>query len=180
MQLTNSRKKWGLFAILFHWLSLLLVVGLYALGWYMVELDYYDPWYRSAPFWHKSFGLLLFAVILLRLLNRFFSETPEPVPGHRKAERLAAKGAHVFLYVLLLVVMVSGYLISTADGRGISVFSWFEIPALVTEISQQEDRAGLVHYWATHMLVALGGFHGLAALKHHFYDRDNTLLRMLP
>jgi len=74
--------------------------------------------------------------------------------------------------------MLSGYLISTADGRPISVFGWFEVPALLTSIPNQEDVAGLVHEYLAWGLVILAGLHGLAALKHHFIDRDPTLLRM--
>jgi cytochrome b561 len=77
------------------------------------------------------------------------------------------------------VIPLSGYLISTADGRAIQVFDWFEVPALVTGIANQEDIAGAVHYWVAVALIALASLHGLAALKHHFLDRDGTLLRML-
>ena len=75
--------------------------------------------------------------------------------------------------------MVSGYLISTADGRGISFFDWFEVPAFITSIPDQEDLAGDWHIWLTDALVVLGVLHGLAALKHHFIDKDGTLKRML-
>ena len=75
--------------------------------------------------------------------------------------------------------MLAGYLISTADGRGISVFGWFDVPASITSIPEQEDVAGAVHFYLAWGLVILAGLHGLAALKHHFIDRDTTLLRML-
>ena len=70
-------------------------------------------------------------------------------------------------------------MISTADGRGIEVFNWFEVPALPALIEQQEDVAGLVHYWLATSLIVLAGVHALAALKHHFINKDKTLLRML-
>jgi cytochrome b561 len=76
-------------------------------------------------------------------------------------------------------VMISGYLISTADGRAISVFGWFEVPALITSIPDQEDIAGLIHEYLAWGLVIFSGLHALAALKHHFIDRDPTLKRML-
>ena len=75
--------------------------------------------------------------------------------------------------------MISGYLISTADGRAISVFGWFEVPATITSIPKQEDVAGLVHQYLAWGLVIFSGVHALAALKHHFIDRDATLNRML-
>jgi cytochrome b561 len=77
------------------------------------------------------------------------------------------------------VLMIAGYLISTADGKGIIVFDLFEVPALYTGIPNQEDLAGLVHEYLAWTLVVFAGLHALAALKHHYIDRDVTLLRML-
>src|SRR5690606_41109935 len=74
--------------------------------------------------------------------------------------------------------MLSGYRISTADGRPISVFGWFEMPALITGIPRQEDVASDVHFYAAWALIILAGLHALAALKHHFIDRDDALRRM--
>jgi len=177
--LKNTETQWGLLSIVFHWLTLILVIGLYALGWYMVELDYYDSWYRVGPFWHKSFGLVLLVLVMARLFYRLTSIAPSHLASHAKWEVLAAKLTHIFLYAALLVACASGYLISTADGRGISFFDWFDVPALVVGIDNQEDLAGDIHVWATNFLVVLAGLHGLASLKHHFMDRDETLLRML-
>ena len=75
--------------------------------------------------------------------------------------------------------MFSGYLISTADGRGVSVFGLFEVPASLTGIPDQEDVAGVLHEWLAWGLIILAGLHALAAIKHHFIDRDATLSRML-
>jgi cytochrome b561 len=82
------------------------------------------------------------------------------------------------LYLGLFGVMISGYLISTADGRGIEVFGLFSVPATLTGIPQQEDIAGAIHEYLAWGLVIFAALHGLAALKHHFIDRDSTLLRM--
>ena len=81
--------------------------------------------------------------------------------------------------MLIFVAMASGYLISTADGSSISVFNWFDVPSVTGQIKGMEDTAGLVHYWSTWALVVLAGVHGLAAVKHHLIDRDDTLRRML-
>jgi len=86
---------------------------------------------------------------------------------------------HSVLYLGLFLVMMSGYLISTADGRAISVFGLFDVPAVITSIPNQADTAGLVHEYAAWALVILAVLHALAALKHHFIDRDATLRRML-
>lgn len=175
----NTRSSFGLMAISLHWLTAMTVLGLFALGLWMVDLTYYDPWYRSAPWIHKSIGVLLFAALLLRLSWHRLNPRPEPLSTHSPWERRAAGVVQVLLYVLLAAVMISGYLISTADGRAVDVFDWFSVPATVTGLDNQEDLAGDVHLALAIVLVSLALVHALAALKHHFLDRDPTLKRML-
>ena len=85
---------------------------------------------------------------------------------------------HLLLYLLLLAIMVSGYLISTADNRSIEVFGWFSVPATITDLPKQEDIAGWVHLILASTLIGLVSLHAAAALKHHFIDRDRTLKRI--
>lgn len=179
MQWKNSKTGYGLVAISLHWIVALAVIGLAILGLWMVDLSYYSPWYRTAPFWHKSIGLTLFAVMLFRLLWRSFNPRPTHLPNHRRWEITSAAVVHGLLYLMLFVIVVSGYLISTATGQGISFFGWFEIPALVSGLPAQADRAGQVHYWVAIGVLGLAALHALGALKHHFLDRDDTLRRML-
>jgi cytochrome b561 len=75
--------------------------------------------------------------------------------------------------------MVAGYLISTADGRPIEVFGLFNVPATLHGLADQEDIAGEVHEIFAWVLILLAGVHALAALKHHFINRDSTLIKML-
>ena len=178
MQWRNTSARYGLVSVLLHWLVALSVFGLFGLGFWMVGLSYYDPWRQSAPDLHKSIGILLFAVMLLRVLWRLLSPAPAALASHSQFTRLASRLGHGVLYVGLFGVMISGYLISTADGRGIEVFGLFSVPATLTGISQQEDIAGDIHEYLAWGLVIFAGLHGLAALKHHFIDRDSTLLRM--
>ena len=179
MQLKNTAQRYGLVAILLHWLVAATVIGLAILGLWMTDLSYYSPYYRSAPFWHKSIGITLAAVLVLRLLWRWGNPRPAHLPNHQRWELGMAALVHGLLYLLLFVIVVSGYLISTAKGQGISVFGWFEIPASITGLPSQADRAGAVHYWVAITVLGLAALHALGALKHHFLDRDDTLRRML-
>src|SRR5690606_5027792 len=179
MQLKNTAQRYGLVAILLHWLVAATVIGLAILGLWMTDLSYYSPYYRSAPFWHKSIGTTLAAVLVLRLLWRWGNPRPAHLPNHQRWELGMAALVHGLLYLLLFVIVVSGYLISTAKGQGISVFGWFEIPASITGLPSQADRAGAVHYWVAITVLGLAALHALGALKHHFLDRDDTLRRML-
>ncbi|MBE0485571.1 cytochrome b [Marinobacter sp.] len=179
MKFLNTHARYGIVSISLHWLVALAVIGLFGLGWWMVELSYYDPWYRRGPDIHRSMGILLFIAMVARLLWRLLSPQPKPLPEHRRWEVVVSHAVHGLLYVLLFVAMISGYLITTADGSSISVFGWFDVPSVTGRVVRMEDTAGAVHYWSTLALVSLAGLHALAALKHHVIDRDSTLKRML-
>ncbi|MGI0119190.1 cytochrome b [Zooshikella sp. RANM57] len=178
-KLKNTKDEYGWISISLHWLVAISVIGLFILGLWMRSLSYYDPWYRLGPDIHKSIGIILFAVLVFRVLVRLFNPPPAPLPSLSKFERVAAHGVHLLLYLLLFCIMISGYLISTADGRSIEVFNWFSIPALVTGIEHQEDLAGEIHYYLALSVIILAVIHALAAFKHHIIDKDNTLKRIL-
>ncbi len=177
--LTNTEKTYGLISKLLHWLIALAVFGLFGLGLWMVELDYYDSWYQKAPHWHKSLGVLLAVTLLIRSLWRWTNPIPQALASHRRWEVRLARLTHITLYGVLFALVVSGYLISTADGRGIEVFNWFTLPSAGEFFERQEDLAGSIHYWLAISVIALACLHATAALKHHFIDRDGTLRRML-
>ena len=173
----NTTQNYGWVAKSLHWMSAVVVIGMFASGWWMVELNYYSDWYRTAPFIHKSIGVLLLLLTLLRLCWKANNMSPDAVGN--AFEQFMAKAAHTVLYLLIVVICVSGYLISTADGRGIEVFNWFVLPSFGELFSQQADIAGLIHKFSAYGLMGLVLLHALAALKHHFIDKDNTLKRML-
>jgi len=178
MHWCNSHNHWGMITIVIHWLSTIIIFGLFGLGLWMVELDYYDAWYRKAPDIHKSIGILLLVLTLVRLVWRRSNSTPVALDSHNSRKRRIAEVTHYSLYLLLITIMLSGYLISTADGHEIVVFNWLPIPATIYGIDMQEDIAGKIHLWLAICLVSLAVIHAMAALKHHFVDRDQTLKRM--
>jgi len=177
--LRNTNSTYGLVAVALHWVVALAVIGLFVLGLWMTELDYYDPWYKAAPDIHRSIGVLLFLAVAVRLAWRLMDSPPPPMSTHTAIERRLARIAHGLLYLLLFAVMIAGYLVSTADGRPVSVFGLFEVPATFSGLENQEDMAGDIHLALAVTLVSLAGLHALAALKHQFIDRDGTLMRML-
>ena len=177
-KLLNDRQDYGWLPIIMHWLIALAVLGLYPLGLYIDSLSYYDPEYRTVPAWHKSIGLLVMAVFVVRIPWRLINKPPMALP-QPKLHEIAAKVAHAGLYLLLLITLISGYLISTADGSSIELFNWFSVPALPYAIENQEDIAGEIHFLVATLLISLAALHAGAALKHHFIDKDITLKRML-
>ncbi|UTW13376.1 cytochrome b [Marinobacterium rhizophilum] len=179
LKLRNNDDTYGWPLISLHWLMAVAVFGLYFLGLYIIDMSYYDPNYKTLPHWHRSVGMLVLLALGLRLLCRCLDRSPRSLPGHGLATRVMTRSAHTLLYLLMLVALASGYVMSTADGYGVQVFNWFAVPALPIELHHQADRAGWVHYWSSTALVALSCLHALAALKHHFIDKDSTLTRIL-
>lgn len=176
----NMPQGYGLVAITLHWLVAVVVVGMFILGVWMTDLSYYDDWYKRGPDLHRSIGIMLFFVLMLRIYWRITNITPDDEPGTAALQKRIAHNVHIILYFILLAMMVSGYLISTADGRAIDVFGLFQVPAIPPlGIENLEDKAGDVHWYLALMLAGLTALHAMAALKHHFIDRDRTLAKML-
>jgi len=179
MSWKNNANGWGWTSIAVHWVTAFAIIALFVLGLWMVDLTYYDDWYRQAPYIHKSTGVLLLLLTLFRLAWYYSNQRPKPLDSYSNVERKAAKWVHGLMYLLLFSVMLSGYFISTADGRSIDVFGWFEIPALVLGIKNQEDLAGDIHFVLSVILISMVVVHAAAAMKHHWVDKDPTLKRML-
>ena len=181
--LKNSQDSYGLIARILHWVTALAVLGLFGLGWWMVDLTYYSEWYKTAPDIHRSIGLILAMLIIFRIIWRSVNPTPQTLSTHKHWEVKSAHAMHLVLYVLLFAMFITGYLISTAKGQPIEVFNWFSVPAIVTGddlgISNLEDRMGEIHEILAYTLIGLAVIHALAALKHHIIDKDETLKRML-
>lgn len=179
MKLFDSPHRFGALTQTLHWLSALLVLGLFGLGLWMVELGYYDDWYHQAPALHVSFGLVLAALTLIRLLWRIVQTQSPQVEGSALV-RMGARTSKYALILLLFFMAVSGYLITGADGSGADFFDWITLPSVLELDSDAVDVLGELHEWAAWGLIVLAVAHGLAAVYHHVIVRDTTLVRMLP
>lgn len=111
MSFTNTPERYGVISAAFHWLSAIIVYGMFALGLWMVTLSYYDGWYHKAPELHKSIGILLMMGLVIRVLWRVISPPPGPLQSYSPMTRLGAKAGHLALYLLLFAIGISGYLI---------------------------------------------------------------------
>jgi cytochrome b561 len=173
----NSKSSYGWIAIALHWLMALGIFFLFGLGLYMVELTYYDSWYRGSLELHKSLGLIMFFTWIFRAIWRWFNTSP--VISGTPLEKKAAHYVHLSLYFVMLALMTTGYLISTADGRGIEVFGLIEIPAMPISFENQEDIAGDIHWGIAWSLILMVALHSLAAIKHQLINKDGTLTKMI-
>jgi cytochrome b561 len=179
MRLRNTEQGYGLVSRVLHWVVAALVIGLLWLGWYMVDLSYFDPWVNTSLSLHRSIGLIALVLGAIKILWTLYSPPPPLASGMRGVERLAARSAHLVLFAMMIVIPVSGYLISISDGRGFPMFGLFRVPALVPVDRELRDLAIAVHYWASYGTAGLILVHALGALKHQIIDRDGTLMRMI-
>lgn len=176
--LKDSRSGYGLMSIAIHWISALFILFLFGLGTYMVDLGYYDDWYHKGPELHISLGLVVLLLMLLRVVWRIVNPTPVELSA-KPAQNLAAKLVKLGLYGFIFVVLISGYLITTAEGQPASMFNLIHFPVLIELSSQNVDLAGELHEYFAWGIVLLVALHVLGALFHHFILRDHTLVRML-
>ena len=162
-----------------HWLMALIIIGLVPLGLYMHELPV-SPRKLQLYSWHKWAGVTVFVLLLVRVAWRLTHRPPALPAASTALERLAAHAGHLGLYLLMLVTPVSGWLMSSAKGFQTVWFGVLPIPDLVGKDKALGDTLAEVHEFLAWTLVALIVVHVVAALKHHFIDRDDVLVRMLP
>lgn len=174
----DTPQYFGLASIILHWVSAIAIIFLFALGLYMTSLSYYDDWYHKGPSLHVSIGLLLFFATLLRILWRLINTTPVNLYDNR-ASNAAAKLIKLVLYLLIFVVAITGYLITTAEGQAARIFDWLDIPVSVQLTADQVDLAGEIHEYGAWLIILIATLHAAAALMHHFVFKDRTLKRMI-
>ena len=179
MLIKNNQQHYGLIAISLHWIIAIMTFTLFGLGLWMVELGYYDDWYKQAPTLHEGIGVFLFLFFLLRTLWRWLNTIPKPLISHKRWETTAASIVKFLLTIILLSIGISGYLIGTSRGDALAVFNLFSIPASLSGLPNQADLMGDIHWFLAWSLMFIISIHALAALKHHFVDKDNTLKRIL-
>jgi len=166
-------------AIALHWLVAALIVGAFTIGLIAVELAV-SPQKLKLYSWHKWIGVSIALLALVRIGWRLWHPAPALPSGMRRWEQHVATGTHVLLYVLLLAIPVTGWLMSSASGFPVVYFGVLPLPDLVAKDKALADTLKLVHYALNKTLLVLVVLHVAAALKHHVLDRDDVLTRMLP
>ncbi|MCB5364616.1 cytochrome b [Pusillimonas sp. CC-YST705] len=175
----NTAPRYTSTAIFLHWLVGLGMIGTFALGFYMVDLPL-SPNKLKLFSWHKWAGISLLVLAVVRLAWRMSHPAPQ-LPSHMGAmARLAAHAGHWVLYLLMLAIPVSGWLMSSAQGFSVVWFGVVPLPDLVAKNAELGAILKQVHVTLNYTLVvALVGHIG-AALHHHFIKQDTILTRMLP
>ncbi len=177
----DNHQKFSSLTIGLHWIIALTIIVLTGIGFYM-------SWYEFYPLydWHKSFGVVIFLLVLVRVWWRIKNGWPTPVREYPTLEHRLAQVTHWVLIVSTVLMPVSGMMYSGLGGYGVKVFGWVLIPGNHNAEGEAEPfHAGLsqlgafTHEWLGYVLVVAIILHIVGALKHHLFDKDRTLLRML-
>lgn len=179
MPLRNTNERFGLVTKALHWLIAFLILGLIWLGWYMVDLSYFDRWYNESLAWHKSLGMTVLGLALFKIGWQVYTPPPRNAGVIKPWERVSATAMHYVLFAVMVLLPVTGYLVSTSAGQGIAVFGLFDVPALVGKNDALRDLAIKIHFYLAYGTAVLLIGHVGAALKHQFVDKDRTLTRIL-
>jgi cytochrome b561 len=171
--------RYGGVAIGLHWLIAIAIIGSFSLGFYMSDLPL-SPQKLKFYSWHKWAGVTIFLCVLVRLVWRL-SHRPPTLPDTIPAwQRKVAEATHVLLYLLMLIIPITGWLMSSAMGFQTVYFGVLPLPDLLAKNAELGELLQQVHMLLNYSMAALVVAHLGAALKHHFVDRDEVLARMLP
>jgi len=178
MALQNSSERFGSLTKLLHWL----IFPLFIVQYFLVYRREYFP--KDSPeklqyiLLHKSIGVVLLLLAFFMLVWRHAGQRPTSLNGN-SLERVLAKLTHILLYVSMLIMPISGILMSLSAGYNVSVFGLFNLPFAMTKNEALGNLMYTTHVWTSYAVIGLVSLHVLAALFHHFVRKDKVLTRML-
>ena len=184
MQLRNLPNGYGAVAKLLHWTVFLLFMYEYVVANMMLRLKQGDTMLGLAQAtlynWHKSIGLVLLLVALMRITWRKTVALPDWAPTLTPAERIMSSWAETLLYWCMFLMPVSGYVFTMAGGFGVKLFGIYDLPNPIGVHKALGSWARFVHALTSYGVVLCIGWHVGSGLKHHLLEGDGFLRRMLP
>ena len=179
MSFRNTKSAWGSLSKAFHWLIVVLIITQWAIAERAEGLPL-GMAKISALAWHKSFGITILMLAVVRLVWRWMNPVPDLTAETRPWERALAKLSHLLLYGLIFALPLSGWIMSSAKNFPVSWFKLVQLPDLVAPNEQLFQQMRQLHGVLFAVLVVVALLHIAGALKHHFIDRNDVLRRMLP
>lgn len=176
MSLRNTPQQWGWLSKTFHWFMAMLIFVQIPLGLYAVNLKL-SPLKLNVFLWHKSIGILILLLVIVRLVWRLINATPTALENSVVLQRLAGI-IHNLLYCMMFLLPLSGWIISSAANIPIKLFWLIPLPALVAPNEPLKLLATEVHYACVLILIMALIMHIGGAVMHHLWLRDNILKRM--
>ena len=179
ISLLSSRLRYGAAAQLFHWLTVVLVGAAYLVSPGGREERVYSAAFDSARQTHETIGILVFALVLLRIVWRLFEPTPEPAPM-APWMKYSANAAHLGLYALLLAIPLTAIAGAWLEAHPLTIFGIGSVEPMLPPAPVLGQSIAYIHTILGDAIIWLAAFHAAAALFHHYVLRDNTLTSMLP
>jgi cytochrome b561 len=179
MPIRNTVERFGLVAKTLHWLTVVLLIGSFTLAISMVNMPL-SPRKLELYSWHKWVGVTIFLLVLLRLGWRLLNPVPRQPAGTPRWQRRLASLSHAALYAILIVMPVTGWIMSSALNLPVVYLGLVHIPSPFGVDRALGESMKVVHLSLAVALLALVAIHALAALYHHLVLRDDVLRRMLP
>lgn len=188
MSILDSRVRFGVVSILNHWLTAVVVISALVLGLLLENFPKGDEeaavttallTRRDAIGIHEALGIAVLALVAFRILWRLINSMPQPANDARPWEILFARSIHVLLIAAMVIMPMSGWIMANSGGHPVQFLGLFTLPELVGKNHELHEVAEGIHGLTGNLMIALISIHALAALKHHFIDKDSTLQRML-
>lgn len=175
----NTLDQWGSVSKALHWLVVVLILVMAWLGLTMGDLPN-GPDKIATYALHKSVGITILALVVVRLLWRMHAGAPQAIPRVPGWQQRGASLTHWALYALLLAMPLSGWVLNSASGFPLQWFGLLNLPAIAGKDHDLHELAEDIHEWLFWAMVTLAVLHAAAAFHHHLFLRDPTLARMLP
>ncbi len=177
--LKNTPNSFGSIAKTFHWVLALGIVGMLTVGFIMADMA------PSPSKWtlyglHKSTGVLILLLVILRFTWRLLNPVPQLPSSLKPWHHRLAKLSPLALYTLMLMMPLSGFILSQAGGHPISVYNLFTVPALFPKNPDLSQIAARIHAYGAYIFIGVLALHVSAAFYHHFILKTNVLKKMLP
>ena len=179
MPIRNDRSSWGFVSQLLHWLLAVMIFAQIALALTFIQLRR-GPEFFALINAHKSLGLTILVVVVIRLIWRWSNPVPDLPATLKPYERFLARFTHDALYALLIAMPLTGWFGSAALGYPIRWFNLFLVPNPIGKDVPLGHALYLTHSILALALGVILVLHIAAAIRHHFILKDDTLRRMLP
>ncbi|MGE3919928.1 MAG: cytochrome b [Gammaproteobacteria bacterium] len=177
--LKNTDTTYSSFSKFLHWTIFLLVAIMLGAGFFLDDIPH-GAFRTFVITLHKSIGITILFLMLIRLIWALMNTKPKLPPQTHLWEKISEHTVHTLLYIILIAMPLSGWIMSSAAGKPPNFFWLVQLPLPVPHSSELSDFGFAIHQYLAWTIIILVSIHILAALKHHFINKDNILKRMMP
>ncbi len=173
VKIFNSKERYGLISIIFHWSMALIIIATFILG---LNLKHNYQYYYEVLMIHNSLGITILLLAIFRVAWKFMNIKPSPLQNKKILMKVATT-THILFYILFFILPISGYFLTNLQGD-VVVFFGINLPEILESNRDFKYYNHLIHDWLGNLLLVLFSLHVLGALFHHIVIKDNTLRRI--